>query len=336
MDDSSLHENGILYDSSALHNDAAEQKRILNGALNFTAVGEKGVVHFGVGPIDGGNVVADLCGDGSLLGKEGVAFLTVQELHADFVVGLDRVDDFGETGGLIADDLQIVHVGLKEITAEGVLVVGRCILDEVLQKRLPHKEDVERVVDLILNVATDGDVGDPLVLVHGENHGVAKFRGLAVLVDDCDVGAGGVVLVKQVVKVNVVDCVGVGHDDIFLSCVVQKVQVAHEGVNTAVPGAGACQGVVIRGKKEHSLSLAGQVPWLSGTHMVHEGLIVVLGDNSHAGHSRVDHAGEREVNETVTAAKRNRCHGADAGQLDDVGVIHLRMDYSEYIICSHR
>ena len=55
-----------------------------------------------------------------------------------------------------------------------------------------------------------------------------------------------------------------------------------------------------------AVDFAVQVPLLAGAQVVHQAVIVLLGDNSHIPDSRVDHAGGQEVDHAVSSGYRQR------------------------------
>ena len=66
-----------------------------------------------------------------------------------------------------------------------------------------------------------------------------------------------------------------------------------------------------------------------------EPLIVFFGDDTDFGDTGVDHVGQREVDEAVTASEGNGCEGPHGREFLDRGIEGLRMDDAKHIICSH-
>ena len=208
-------------------------------------------------------------------------------------------------------------------------------LDQVLEQGLPHDIDVEGVVHFARLIGVDGDVGHTLVLIEGEDLHVLELRHLAVLVGNGDVGFLRGVELEQVVEVEVVDRVGVGDDDIFVAGMTEEVHVGVDGLDPVLIVRYGSRGRVIGREDVEAFPFSREVPGFAGTDMVHQGLVVFFGDDTDFGDTGVDHVGQREVDEAVTASEGNGCEGPHGREFLDRGIEGLRMDDAKHIICSH-
>ena len=68
---------------------------------------------------------------------------------------------------------------------------------------------------------------------------------------------------------------------------------------------------------------ARHIPVFTRSDMIHKRLIVVMRDNVYRGDIGVYHIGKGEVDKSVSARKRNRCHSANSGQFRDVSVVNI-------------
>ena len=137
---------------------------------------------------------------------------------------------------------------------------------------------------------------------------------------------------EHVAVIDVADHVAVGENDVFLTGVVQETGDGREVFHAAVRD-GAC---VAEGRQdEQALSLAGEIPRLAGAEVVHQGLIVVLGDNADLVDAGVDHIGKRKIDQAVAAAEGHRAHGALFRQLADFLVVLVGEQNSQHIIRTH-
>ena len=163
------------------------------------------------------------------------------------------------------------------------------------------------------------DVVLAVALVHVV-HGALRLAGVAAGDHGGDVCAGGEVVLKDLVQVDVDGHVAVGQQDVLLLDVGHVAAQVGQSLNAALGVAGA--GLLGEGGQQpEAAAFAGQVPILAGLHMVQQGLIVLLKHQAHIGDAGVGGVGEHEVDETIASAVGHGGHGANGGQLVQIGLI---------------
>ena len=162
----------------------------------------------------------------------------------------------------------------------------------------------------------------------------AVVRHLLAVRDQCDVGAGLDVPVENLLIVDRTDAVAVGHDDIFFARTRDEVERAFEQLKPRGIEQLALVGVVggdERGEQLDAAAAAGKVPVLTGADVIHQRLVVVIGDDADLGDVRVDHVGEFKVDHAVSAAERNRGDRAAAGQFGNHIVVDVGKDNTDSV-----
>ena len=81
------------------------------------------------------------------------------------------------------------------------------------------------------------------------------------------------------------------------------------------PFVGVYAGVVEGGKEFKPVFFTRQPPRLAAAQVIHQRLVVVVGDDAYVYYAAIDHVGQYEVDKTVSARKGYGCHAAHAGKL---------------------
>ena len=84
-------------------------------------------------------------------------------------------------------------------------------------------------------------------------------------------------------------------------------------------------------RQDVQANLAVQVPLAAGAKVVHQGLVVLLGDDADSLDAGVGHGGELEVDHAITAGDRQRRNGAHAGQFTEMNVVFTGVDKAHYV-----
>ena len=322
-----LHDDGVLHHSALGDLDAAEEDGVDDGALDDAAVGHQGVGALALVVVAGGHVVADLGVDRALRREQLAAHLVVLQRHVEVEVGLDGVDLRGQVGVLIAADLEraVVDGALHDVAVEVVQAVGGRLLHQLAQQLAAGDVDLHERTLAGGHHRADLHAGDGLVFVHGDVGGVLGVGALeAPRVHEGDVRAGVDVLLDGLGEVRVVDGVAVGHHDVLLGGQAQEVAVGVERVQKARVHAH----VLARQERRENgeALLAVEVPLAAGADVVHQGLVVLLGDDADVLDAGVHHGRELEVDDAVTARDRERGDRAKAGQFTEMDVVFTGED----------
>ena len=126
----------------------------------------------------------------------------------------------------------------------------------------------------------------------------------------------------KLVNVDVYYIIAIGKKYVLLGGACYKAHIRLESLDSAaVKALVARRGE--RRKNKHPLGLAGEVPRLACSEMVHKRLIVALCDNSDLFYAAVYHIGKRKVDKAVSACKRHAAHGAKPRHLAETLVIYV-------------
>lgn len=122
-----------------------------------------------------------------------------------------------------------------------------------------------------------------------------------------------------------------GQNHIVLTNVLQVVRHTGQGVHVALILAAPLS--IAEGRQNAQAAvLAAQVPILTGTHVVQQGLIALVNDDAHVGDTGVDVVGEHEINEAVTAAEGQGAGVTGTSQLPQIGIRAASEDNSVQIV----
>lgn len=154
----------------------------------------------------------------------------------------------------------------------------------------------------------------------------------AAAADNGDVRLVGDVALQHLLIIDVADRVAVAQEHVILLGVGQKAADGGKRLHPVVEGGAA----VAEGRQnEEAVPAAGEVPRLARAQMIHQGLVVALGDHAHLVDARIDHVGEGEVDQAVAPAEGNRSHGAVVGQLADALLMHVGKNDAHHIVAAH-
>ena len=146
-----------------------------------------------------------------------------------------------------------------------------------------------------------------------------------------DVGAAAQMVAEDVGHGQVDHQISSRQNDIVLADLLEVGGDAGQGLQHA-PIFPVLFGVAEGGQDPQAAVLAAQVPILTGTHVVQQGLIALVNDNAHVGDTGVDVVGEHEINQAVTAAEGQGAGVARTGQLPQIGIRAASEDNSVQIV----
>ena len=208
-----------------------------------------------------------------------------------------------------------VDAALQQVAGEGVLVVRGTVVNQLQQQLLGNDVDLQRLQLLAGGGGTDGQVGDAagVVGLHigGEVGGALQGGGA----DHGDVGTGGQMLLEDLGNGQVHGDVAPAHDDVILTDVLQVAGDAGQSLHVALILA-LVLSVIAEGRQDAQTAvLAAQLPILTGTQVVQQGLILLMDDDTDIGDTGVDIAGQHEVDQAIAAAEGQRTGVAGTSQL---------------------
>ncbi len=225
--------------------------------------------------------------------------------------------------GLVLDDL-----------VDGVFAVAHPVHRQP-QQQLPVKDGGVHV-DVLLPPGVGGleGVTEEAVLLDGEDQVLPVVGGHVVpTAEDGDAGAALLVLRQHGVVVDVGHHVAVTEQHVLgLGGGQEGVDVA-DGVQVAPVHPRTCPGV--GGQDGETADLPGQVPLAAGPHVVHQGMVVGLGDHAHVPDTGVDHVGKGEVHQAVPPAVGHRAHGPHHGQVTHPVIVHIGEDDPQNLALTH-
>ena len=237
--------------------------------------------------------------------------------------------DAGEIAIVFVDaEVAVFHITRENVGGQTRVIVRNGVEHDLFQIVGTHHNDVQT------DVGTSGKLGrirenipHPSVLVRIEQH--VDFRRLRGQIHGFDserhIRAGFDVIFDDVVEVYIADHVTVGHDDILILDTADGVIHTLERFQS-----GTVQGVDVVGVRSDvrrqdfdTTGTARQIPVLTGTDVVHQGLVVVMCDDVDVVDVGVDHIRQRKVDEAVPTTEGNGRDGPVPGQLRDIMVVNV-------------
>lgn len=79
----------------------------------------------------------------------------------------------------------------------------------------------------------------------------------------------------------------------------------------------------IRRKNFHAAASACQIPVLAASDMVHERLVIIMGDDADIVYIGIYHIRKGKIHETVSASERNRCKSTVSRKLRNIAVMYI-------------
>ena len=160
-----------------------------------------------------------------------------------------------------------------------------------------------------------------------------RFGDRFIFIDHRDVGILFFMIADNVAVVDRSDVIAVGHDDqLRLGFLDIGVDIAQSLQPAAVINRLLA---AIRRQDCQTALFTGEVPLFAGPQMVHQGLEVALGDNSDILYAGIDHIGKHKIDQTISSAKRHRCHRAVLCDFAHHRIVHIGK-YDSQCLTHHR
>ena len=196
------------------------------------------------------------------------------------------------------------------------------IVYKPLKKRFLHKYYVHRIINYGIACRGHCNHSHSAVVIKGKRHIVLQTRTFTVLINNRYICRLVGMVIHKLVNVDVYYIIAIGKKYVLLGGACYKAHIRLESLDSAaVKALVARRGE--RRKNKHPLGLAGEVPRLACSEMVHKRLIVALCDNSDLFYAAVYHIGKRKVDKAVSACKRHAAHGAKPRHLAETLVIYV-------------
>ncbi len=284
-----------------------------------------------------GHVVAHLGIDRKLRHKHSLAHRAVQQGPVHFKVRLNRIDAPEEAlVGIAPDDhAAFVDQALNDVPPEMVHAVRHGLIHQIAQQFPLHEVDFQQLVGIAGHGRVDFDVRDPLILPDAQVCVVvppdAQILALAAGVEHRDVRAGLDVLGDHFGEVRVEQDVTVGQKHVFLARAAQIARVGAQGVEHARVDAHIVPREEGR-QDEQSVVFEVQIPFLSGAEVIHQGMIIFLGNHPDVADAGMHHAGHQEVDHPEAAGDRQRRDGARERKFPQAGVVFPGIDQAHHVL----
>ena len=299
------------------HLDAPEQHAAFHLALDHAAVRHQAVGHLCVGQVPGGHLVLDLGVDGVLRIEQVVAHLPLEAVHVVGEIGGDGAQTAHIAVVAPAENLEGIHLAQQHVPDEIRIPVAHALLDEILQQGFFHHEHVAGGVAAGGPIRVHLQVRHPAVRiqVHAQLiELVVAVAGGHVVIHNGNIRAGADVLLDHGVEGGVKHRMAPRQDHIPLGAAADIPQHRAQGVQGALVDARVIMGHE-GGQDKEPVMLAVELPFLAGAQVVHQGVVILLGDDAHVGQARIHQAGEDEVDAAIAAGKGYRGHGPGKGQV---------------------
>ena len=146
-----------------------------------------------------------------------------------------------------------------------------------------------------------------------------------------DIGALLFMICNDICDVDMRNAVAIGNDDIFFIAMIEEARDPLERFQTIGIG---CIGLIRIGRQQDDAAvLSREVPVLAAAEVVDQRLIIVFGDDADCRDPRIDHVGEREIDEAITSAVRDGRHRPVAGELRNVFIMYIGKNNSNCRMC---
>ena len=283
--------------------DAAEKHAVFHFSFNLAAVCHQGIQLGRIVTVVSRHFIADFCINRKLVPEQSLPHFRIQDLHVEPEIALDRIDMPAFPLVFISIDLRAAALDQAEenILIHRMQAVCDCFVHQVQQQFAFHHKHLHIAVPVCRMGRLNLHIGYVAVLLN------LDIR--AVLIPD----HGGILGVHQG---DIRTCFPVKTDQFIQAGIVQDVAVAqHQGFllaagQIAVVGSESIQDARIqsdiltrqeRRQNMKALMFAVQIPFLAGSEMVHQAVIIFLHDHADVFHSAVHHAGNQEVNHAESA-----------------------------------
>ena len=209
--------------------------------------------------------------------------------------------------------------------------MGGAVVHHIQQQLLGEDVDLQALQRLVRGHRVDGQVGDPALLIHLHVLGEAGSALQGGCAHHGHIGPGVDVLLEHLGHRQVHRHVAPGQNHILLADVFQIVGHAGQGVHVA-PVLAAPLRIAEGGQDAQAAVAAGQLPILTGAHVVQQGLIALMYNDAHVGNAGVDIVGEHEVHQAVPPAEGQGAGVPGTGQLPQVGVGPVRKNDAVQVV----
>ena len=295
---------------------AAEQDRVFDSSFDDASVSDQRVADYCAAVVRGGRGVTNLCEHGTGFNTEERATdLGIEKVHTATEVIIDASDGCEVAVEFINAAIVIVAVTDKYVFGEACVSVSYRIGDDLFEIFSADNENADvNVFKAVLDSGIVDDIGD-LSLFVGVDDGdraIAVVCDVAALDTEGDIRAGVDVLFHHCRKVKVANRIAIGKDNDFFFTVGDEIADAYESIKTGFVKevTAVCKSSDIRRENFDTALTARKVPIFTGSDMIHERLVVIVGYKSDVVDAGVDHVGKCKVDKAVTAAERNGSHCA--------------------------
>ena len=154
-----------------------------------------------------------------------------------------------------------------------------------------------------------------------------------ILIDDRYICILFLVVTQDVGIIDGSDVVAVGHNDqLRFGFLDVAVNISQRFQSAAVENRFHPS---IRRQDGQTAVFAGKVPFFAVSDVVHQRLVITFCNNTNIFYIRIDHVGQHEIHQTVSATKRHRCHCTVFCQFAHHCIVHIG-EYNSQCFTQHR
>ena len=232
---------------------------------------------------------------------------------------------------VISVNTEIFHGKIfeEDISVQTDITVCIGIQNDILKILAVHNDDIQADVCNTLKISgAEKKVCDSAVFGGRNDRLFFRYRAGQIHTFDSHghIRAACDVIVDHIVEIDVADHVTVRHDDVITAQLLNRETDTFECFQTGIVRGSRYvihTGIHVGRKDFDTAGTACEIPVLTGTDMIHKGMVIVIGDNVDVADIGVYHVGEREVDQTVAASERDGCERAYSCKLRDGMVMNI-------------
>ena len=330
-DMAALHDDAVTHVRALLDVHLAEDHAAVCAAIQMAAVSQHTVRSLPVLAEQRRHRVADLRVDRHLAAEKAPADILLQKRHGVVVILQNALVEQRHVVERVDVDLQTaLQIVLEnEVPLKMILSVRHHVADHRDELFALHDEHAHADQILLRRTVARGQIDQISVLVELHRQllrlDAVTLSGLG---DDRDVAAGLDMLFQHLEEIDRTEHRRVCQHHIIAVVALKHRQRCLERLELSAVRAGVAGGV---GRQKAHAVAELEIPFVTVSEMIHQGLIVIFRDNADVADAGVRHVGKDEVDLTVASAEGDGGGGALAGQLAHVVVVDVGENNAHHI-----
>ena len=196
-----------------------------------------------------------------------------------------------------------------------------------------HEVGTDNVFLTLFDGGDFGEVGDDTVGGSLDDDGFAVTIGGGFGIDHGDIGLRFFMEVENVLEVDVVNVGSVGEENELLAGKFGEVEVGIDVFKVALARVVIGQS---SGEISETVTTTSEIPIFTGADMVKNGTREIGQEQADGRNGGIDHIGESEIDEAITAGEGESLDGASGSEFPDEGVALLEIYNTDYLFQSER